>query len=291
MRELGQILQEAREAKGLSLEQVESATHMRVKFLRALELGQPELFPTPLQMRGFLRNYARYLGLDPDPLLQRYAAPNGKNGRGAVQVQPDLNGEWRAMFRRPADISRRRASFFSWDLLISVVILAAVAGFVLWYGSQLISGTTPSLPFNLGALMGTPAATATNAAIPAGALTQPPPEIEPTDAPSEAPPAEATQLPAPAVPEGVAQLDVTATERTWVRVTVDGNVEYEGLMTPDEQKSWQGQESIQLLTGNAAGLNVTFNVQPVGALGARGQVVQRAWTPTGEVASTPTPAP
>lgn len=286
MRELGQILQEAREAKGITLEEVESATHMRVKFLRALEQGQPEVFLTPLQLRGFLRNYATYLGLDPEPLLERYILTNGSR---PVQVQPSTNGEWRVLFRHPADISRHRPSLLSWDLLISMIILAAVAGFVLWYGSQLLNGTTPSLPFNLEALGLAPTATATSAPLPAGGIPQPTAESVPTVSPSAEPGQEAIGQPAPSIPPGVAQLDVTATERTWVRVTVDGAVAFEGLLMPEEHRTWQGQQSIQLLTGNAAGLTVAFNGRSIGALGTRGQVVQRTWTPAGEVVPTVTP--
>lgn len=286
MRELGQILQEAREAKGVTLEEVESATHMRVKFLRALEQGQPEVFLTPLQLRGFLRNYATYLGLDPEPLLERYILTNGSK---PVQVQPGTNGEWRVLFRHPADISRHRPSLLSWDLLISVIILAAVAGFVLWYGSQLLNGTMPNLPFNLDALGLAPAATATSAPSPAGAAPQPTAGSLPTPSPSAEPGQEATNPPATSIPPGVAQLDVTATERTWVRVTVDGAVAFEGLLMPEEHRTWQGRQSIQLLTGNAAGLIVSFNGRLLGTLGTRGQVVQRTWTPAGEVAPTATP--
>jgi transcriptional regulator with XRE-family HTH domain len=297
MRELGQVLQEAREAKGLSLEQVENATHMRVKFLRALEQGQPDIFPTSLQMRGFLRNYAAYLGLDPLPFLERYTLPNGTNGRSVLQksaqgFQPGAatNGEWRAMFRRPADISRRRPSFLSWDLFISVIVFAAVLAFVIWGGSQLINGGAVNLPFNLGAILATPAPTATDGD-PVSAFAQRTTETAPSDTRSGASQSGTTSTPAPAIPEGIAQLDITATARSWVRITVDGEIEYEGGLMPDEHRTWQGQESIQLYTGNAGGLNVLFNGRPVGTLGSIGQIAQRTWTPAGEMTSTPMPTP
>lgn len=287
MRELGQILQEAREAKGVTLEEVESATHMRVKFLRALEQGQPDIFPTSLQLRGFLRNYAIYLGLDPEPLLERYIT----NGNIPAQLRPGVNGEWRALFRHPADISPRRPALLSWDLLISIVILAAVAAFVVWNGSQLLSGNTPTLPFNLESLGASATATATSEPPPAGAEPNSTVESAPTETQGAAPAEEASEQPTPAIPEGVAQLDVTATATVWVRITVDGEIAYEGLLKPGEHKTWQGQESVELLTGDAALLTVAFNGRPVGALGARSQIAQRIWTPAGEVTPTATPTP
>jgi cytoskeletal protein RodZ len=72
MDELGHILREARENKGLTLAQVQSEIRINSKFLAALETGEYHRLPTPVHVRGFLRNYARFLGLDPQPLLDRY---------------------------------------------------------------------------------------------------------------------------------------------------------------------------------------------------------------------------
>ena len=72
MDEIGHILREARENKGLTLEEVQAKIRINVRFLAALESGQYDVLPTPVHARGFLRNYARFLGLDPQPLLDRY---------------------------------------------------------------------------------------------------------------------------------------------------------------------------------------------------------------------------
>ena len=65
---VGLELRRAREARSLSLEEVAHATHMRVHYLRALEEGDLAAIPSRAQAKGFLRAYADYLGLDPDPL-------------------------------------------------------------------------------------------------------------------------------------------------------------------------------------------------------------------------------
>ncbi|MDX1399581.1 MAG: helix-turn-helix domain-containing protein, partial [Oceanospirillum sp.] len=72
MEELGHILREARETKGLTLQEVQQETRINTRYLEALENGNYESLPTPVHVRGFLRNYARFLGLDPQPLLDRY---------------------------------------------------------------------------------------------------------------------------------------------------------------------------------------------------------------------------
>ena len=70
---IGQVLQEAREAQGLSLVDVEARTKIAAPVLEALEAGDSSRLPHPVYARGFLRSYATLLGLDPAPLLARFA--------------------------------------------------------------------------------------------------------------------------------------------------------------------------------------------------------------------------
>jgi hypothetical protein len=78
-------------------------------------------------------------------------------------------------------------------------------------------------------------------------------------------------------------LMLEATEHVWVRVLTDGQTVFGGLMAPGQIASWSGQETIVVETGNGAGLQVTVNGQPQGAMGGRGQVCARAWGPGGEI--------
>ena len=69
MDEIGRTLLEAREKLGLTLEEVERATRIRTHHLEALEKGMIDALPSPVQARGFLNNYAEFLGLDANPIL------------------------------------------------------------------------------------------------------------------------------------------------------------------------------------------------------------------------------
>ena len=66
---LGQMLSEAREARGLTLEQVERDTRIVRRYLVALEQEDLDVFPAEVYARGFLRSYASYLGLNPAELV------------------------------------------------------------------------------------------------------------------------------------------------------------------------------------------------------------------------------
>jgi len=70
MQTIGQKLKQAREAKQLTLEKVFEATRIRVPFLRALESDDLSAMPSPVQGRGYLRNYAEYLGLNFEQMLE-----------------------------------------------------------------------------------------------------------------------------------------------------------------------------------------------------------------------------
>ena len=72
MDELGSLLREAREVKGLTLAEAQESTRINSSYLQALEEGRYDQLPSQVHVRGYLRNYAKYLMLDPNPLLERY---------------------------------------------------------------------------------------------------------------------------------------------------------------------------------------------------------------------------
>src|SRR5690606_28427932 len=71
------MLREAREAQGLSLEEVEAQTRIRVKFLEALEEADLSLLPSALHAKGFLRSYAQFLRLDVRTIIAQFNAATG----------------------------------------------------------------------------------------------------------------------------------------------------------------------------------------------------------------------
>src|SRR5260370_15116123 len=72
---VGGFLAAKRGERGLSLQQAAAATHIRLEHLSALEADEPELLPAPVYARGYLRTYARYLGLDEESLVIRLDQP------------------------------------------------------------------------------------------------------------------------------------------------------------------------------------------------------------------------
>lgn len=68
----GQLLREARQARDLSIQEAAVKLHLHQRIIEALEKDDQSQLPTPIYVRGYLRNYARLLGLDPQTILSAY---------------------------------------------------------------------------------------------------------------------------------------------------------------------------------------------------------------------------
>lgn len=107
IQELGIVLRERREAMGASLAEVETATRIRQKYLAALESDDWHLLPGEIVGRGFLRNYATYLGLDQTELVERRRAvadPNMASTLAGTSAASPLPPE-RNVDYRPKDVA------------------------------------------------------------------------------------------------------------------------------------------------------------------------------------------
>jgi cytoskeleton protein RodZ len=115
---VGRRLREARLSRALELGRAAEETRIHRKFLEALERdAPPEEFPAPMYARAFLREYASYLGLDPEPLVASYRMNH-------------LEAEAERPIRPPMPIERSSAAWVGSILaMISVVVLLAIAVF------------------------------------------------------------------------------------------------------------------------------------------------------------------
>ena len=87
---IGQRLKAKREEERLTLEKVFDATRIRLQYLEALESDDHSVMPSPVQARGYLRNYAEYLGLDAEQMLRELREINGQQASEEVIGPADL---------------------------------------------------------------------------------------------------------------------------------------------------------------------------------------------------------
>jgi cytoskeletal protein RodZ len=127
--QVGEILQTARERKGIDLVRAERETKIRARHLVALERGDLDDLPAPVYAKGFLRNYSLYLGLDPDEMISRWRREADQPRRiEAVKVAPP-----------PQPITAPRQGFkLTSGLLVAVILSLIVVGFVGYVALQLV---------------------------------------------------------------------------------------------------------------------------------------------------------
>ena len=295
-KELGQELQQQREMLGFSLVEVERNIHVRQHYLEALESGDLSGLPSPVQGRGMLQNYAAFLGMNVEPVLLKFA--------DGLQAQL---AEKRSARPRETNVrsirsggSTRLRQYFPSELILGAMLVIVLVGFVAWgliqtnafRTSQELVETVPAIA---EALLDTPDELLTAAPVQSETPT---PTLSGTETgvpvgvpenPTQEVPEETTEeTPVPTVSDAPIQLYVSVLQRAWMRVTVDGEVEFEGRVIPGSAYPFDGENQIELLTGNGAALQVFFNETDLGVLGVYGEVVNRVFTSEGLLLPTPT---
>ena len=86
---LGGWLRAQREARGVSLRDIADASKISLRYLEALEQDRLEVLPAPIFTKGFLREYARVVGLDPDEVVNLYLLAAGETAREPAGSLPD----------------------------------------------------------------------------------------------------------------------------------------------------------------------------------------------------------
>jgi len=288
MEEIGRKLREARERLGLTLGEVERTTRIRVHYLEMLERGEIDSIPSFVQARGFLKNYADFLGLNTAAVLDDFAAVlHGNKKRAQAKPAP-------TPVSRPTKVSRptrprvraRRPSWLSTDLFLAVLGAIGVVAVLIWGGGRLMASLRQdSDGGGEQVVVESPTATLSNP----NPTISPPPEASADILITSTPEPTATAPNIIVGPSNIIDLRIVGEMRAWLRVTVDGEEAYSGRISAGEMLEFQGQQIIEVNTGNGAGLRVYFNGQDQGLLGQFSEVVTRFWSLEGAMTPTPTP--
>ncbi len=133
MTELGQRLKDARNDKGLSLEEIQSITKIQKRYLHAIEEGNYELLPGNFYTRAFIKNYAEAVGLHGDELLEEYASEIPKANADVPESLPPRK------MRRPSTPSKSSSVSSKWSSVfpsVLVVLLIVGVAALIWYVVQ-----------------------------------------------------------------------------------------------------------------------------------------------------------
>jgi cytoskeleton protein RodZ len=236
MASLGERLREAREARGLSLSEVSEKIRIRTVYLVAIEEENWRAVGAPVYVRGFLRTYARFLGLDPEEVVAQFgeAVPQQTTAEAQFVLEPP----------------GRRSSALTWIAACVAVLLVAFVA----YNALTMHRGEPAI------------ATASTQPSPA-------PSGSATLAPVKSAPEQRVASPAPEAGERQS-LALVLSAPSWLRVTVDGSVSMEGTFPAGTSKTFHGRAA-SVRAGNAGGVQAYVDGKDVGKLGKTGDVVER----------------
>ena len=135
MGQLGELLKEARQNKGGSLEEIEEELRIRKKYLQALEEEDFSIMPPEVYIKGFLRNYAIYLGLDPEEVRTLYykERPVERGRKPDFLVRPgQMAREETGPRAFPMDMSLTQSRLLAFPFLVAALAILAFSLLGLW---------------------------------------------------------------------------------------------------------------------------------------------------------------
>jgi cytoskeleton protein RodZ len=278
MLELGTSFRKSRESLHLSIEKIAAETRINPRFLEAIENERFDLLPGGVFNRGFIRSYAVRLGLDPEEAIQAYE----KLFR-AVEAEP-VQQETERVRGKTTKIP------VYYVALAGLLILVVVFYFLNRHKDSPVTAAKPSE--NLTAVA--PPTSVPNEA--------PLPETIPAAAPAPVPtPETAAPKPAPGQASLVSNagsnsasnaasnavvIEFEVREESWFKLSSDGSdIVSSEVLPPGTTRRYTATNSMNLSIGNAAGIALRVNGQPVSSLGRTGQVRNLIVTPATSAAS------
>jgi cytoskeletal protein RodZ len=278
---LGALLRNERENRGLSHEQLSQITRLRKHFLEALENEDWHNLPPSVFVKGFIRSYAKALGLDEDKLLDLY-----KSG-----VPDDVAPPTPIM--EPKKPKRRIA------LALALCLVALAIALYLWMGRPLpeqgTEQTEKGLPAQIqeepakeearpvvqetvkGELLKKKEETVEVATPRVGPAEMDIPESKPEEKETtEYPTDEDLLTPVRAESSGTTDWRVLTGIvhlRTWIRIYIDDEAPKEYILQPGSRPQWKAKRGFYVLLGNAAGMDFQFDGKDIKDIGELGQVV------------------
>lgn len=299
MASLGAKLKLEREKRKVTLDEISRSTKIGTRMLRALEEEHFDQLPGGIFNKGFIRAYARFLGLDEEQAIADYLAATGTSPPGTQPAGADEAqvAELRAQVELRSHEESPSTAGFPWGLF-AVVLLVLALGLAVWglYTRGAGKENPPVAASSAPTVSNSPPTTVSGAspsAASASSSTAAPPSVSPATQPAvlastepASPAASVVNTPvttsnpsAPAAGESQRPkaspspllLRIKARQDCWISVTVDGEVVTQETLIAPAQKSVRAAKEIVIRAGNVGALDFEFNGQPLSARGNYGE--------------------
>jgi cytoskeleton protein RodZ len=275
----GDRLRREREMRGITLDEISESTKISRRHLEALEGEHFDQLPGGVFNKGFVRAYARFLGIDEDQAVVDYSAASNEQPEPEDKFPLEIHEE------PNRELNPRRSKL---PLAFAVAALAGVLVGYFFFLKSKSHGPEATQP------SGTQASAPVETAPPVATI-KPPPQVRATPVAAE----HATvAAPAPMKPAKQAQpavqaekkpaekmfvVLIKAKEDAWVSIVADGKSVMQKVLIADRKKLVKAGKQIVLRTGNAGGIDVTFNGKSLGAIGNENEPRTLTFNATGLV--------
>ncbi len=243
MASVGTVLKAEREQQGRTIDQIAEELCLMPSYLRAIEADDLQNLPAVFFYKSFVRQYAALLGVK----MERLHADIEILTAMAEPEVPVVEKPIRVPDPIAEAANRLDLSNRSWAIPLAALLVAVVGGggFYAWWRQ-------PAAPAPAPVNASLPSEPVVNVTTTTGA-------------------------------DGVRRLELnlSASEATWLSISSGGKQIFSGVLEPDQTKTVSGLEMARMTVGNAGGLNVQWNGKEIGPIGGKGQVRVVVFTPEG----------
>ncbi len=256
MQTVGEILRAERLKKSLSIKDVESTISIRALYLNAIEEGNYDVVPGEVYLKGFIRNYATFLGLDSQAVMELYRQNKEQPKEHEIEEKSQEVKTVRAV--KTSSPSKDGSNGLTKWVTVGVIVAFIVGGFI-WWSSE---SQQPS-------------------PVPSPSTQQQPPSAKVQQGTQTSPSVPPAQSVTPTKPENKVIVTAKFSAPCWTQITADGKAVYEGTPKNGESITWEATDKLSVKFGNAGVVDLVYNGKPVGKLGGNGEVVVKTFTSTG----------
>ena len=242
----GEVLKRRREELGLGIKDVAELLKLKAEYLSSIEEDRFEKLPVAVYTIGYIRCYAAYLHVDPEPILSFYAG-HLSHPRPSTII--------------PVASSKKKIPVYYYGVPAVVFLLIALVVYTMRQDAE-------------GPLINMASAPAKPAQIETPQQTTPIQETAPSLSQAVQAPA-VSQVGSQKMPAAGTdhRLEVIANDLTWVHITFSHGGTDEALLRPGTTKTWAFPEKAMLKIGNAGGVRLNLDGQDIGSPGSNGQVM------------------
>jgi len=289
MGSFGDKLKREREMRGVTLDEIADSTKIARRHLEALESEDFGFLPGGVFNKGFVRAYARFIGIDEDQAVADYAAVN-------KEVAPPEDQFPLEIHEKPNRELNPRNLHYLPLIGSAVALVLVVAGYAMYRarhhqaGDVYVAAQTAQGTQGMKDEDADRTAQSSESTEPAkreGKVVAVKESVAKPEAESQIARAASLKRPSePATPKALPPehsffVIIKAKEDAWISVVADGRRVSHGILKADKQRFVRAGKQILLTTGNAGGIDVSFNGRPLGAIGNESEARTLLFTPAG----------